>query len=343
MTTEVLERFSRLGWLQQPTPVTRMAELTISHGASWVGCKRDDRIPLLHGGNKARKLDFLLASPSYHTSKTIASVGAIGSGHLVATAAAAKMMNKKFIAYLFWEPVTEGVLDNLSFTASHAAELHFFRSRLTTALHHPELFLTNKKNDIAIIPAGGTTPVSALGFVRAGIELAGQIRQGILPAPDCIYVALGTSGTAAGLAIGLALGNIQTTIHAVATVERVIATYRWLNSLINRTLKLLAENGVSEVKNLRPVPVLIDHTQLGKGYGYPTPAAMKAVEIFRQNGIGIETVYTGKAAAAMLHDLKNGLKGNVLFWNTRRAELPPPAEGWEKKLPVSLREKLNLK
>lgn len=338
-----LDRIPRLGWVQEPTPVTVLEELAAATGASWIGCKRDDCIPVLHGGNKARKLDFLLAAPPYNTATTIASVGAIGSGHLVATAAAAKMLNKKFIAHLFWEPITEGVIDNLSFTASHAAEIYFFRSRLITALHHPELFLTNKKNDVAIIPAGGTRPVSVLGFVRAGIELAGQIREGVLPLPDHIYTALGTSGTVAGLAIGLALGNIRTTIHAVTTVERPISTYSWLNHLISETLKLLAKNGIHEAKNVKPVPVLIDRSQLGKGYGYPTPAAENAVETFRRMGVVIETVYTGKAAAAMLNDLANGLKGNVLFWNTRRAELPPSSEEWEKKLPASLRGRLGFR
>ena len=215
-------------------------------------------------------------------------------------------------------------------------------SRLELALRHPRAVLGITDHRVASIPPGGTTAVGALGHVRAGLELSAQIRDGLMPTPDRIYVALGTGGTVAGLAIGLAMGGTPTEIRAVTTVERIISTKAGLERLMRSVLRLLAGQGVPHAQSTVPVPITIDRSQLGPGYGWTTTASLAAVSRFSHFGPDLEPVYTGKTAAAMLHDLDHGLRGSVLFWNSRRGPLPEPQGGWEQRLPGALRARLGL-
>jgi len=340
ITPEALDRFPRLGWIDRPTPVTPLEKLAKTMGISWLGVKRDDQCPVLHGGTKVRKLDFLLAAPPYHDAPDWSSVGAIGSGHLVACTAAARQLKRAFHAYTFWEPLTDGILDNLAFIASQAEALHFYRSRITTALCKPGLFLSKKMMGTAVIPFGATCPGGILGTVRAGLELSQQVEAGELPEPERIYVALGSCGTVVGLAIGLALGGLSSRIHAVTTVERILSPRSRLDKLLRQSQQLLATNGLIDAEKIEPAPIVLDRSQLGKGYGYATKPAIRAVEVFHENALELETVYTGKAAAAMLRDLPLSKGGPVLFWNTRRGALPEPAPDWQAHLPKVLAQRI---
>ncbi len=336
-----LDIFPRLGWVNEATPVTELSRLSNTFKTGYAGCKRDDLCSGLFGGAKVRKLDYLLASSPYPASERWATVGAIGSGHVVACCAAALKLNKKIESYLFWEPITDGILENLAYTASVADAIHYYRSRASTIAINPSLVLSDTIDKCAVIPFGATCPTGVLGVVRAGLELAEQVRNGELPEPKRIYVALGTCGTVAGLAIGVALGGLRTRIHAVTSVERIISMRFWLNKLIADTRALLINNGLKEVARIAPASVYIDRSQLGKGYGFPTSASLEAVELMKCEGIRIEPVYTGKAAAAMFHDLRRGLNEPILFWNSMRRELQKSDDTWRSKLPAKLQEKLS--
>ncbi|MDP6909754.1 MAG: pyridoxal-phosphate dependent enzyme [Flavobacteriales bacterium] len=336
-----LDNFPRLGWISEATPITELPQFAEDHGAEWVGCKRDDQTSGLHGGSKVRKLDFLLASSPFKESESWATMGAIGSGHMVASCTAAERLNRKIHAHLFWEPISDGVLDNLAFTVTHSESLHYYSTRISMAFRKPATFLSGSVDGSKIIPFGATNPVGILGLVRAGLELGEQVRNGELPEPKRIYVALGTGGTVAGLAIGIALGGLSSTIHAVSTVEWIISTPFRMRSLLSETRKLLAENGHRSAIDIPPAKIVFDRSQLGKGYGFTTPSSLHSVELMQKQGLKIEPVYTGKMVAAMQNDLQSGVDGPILFWNSMRRELPEISTFWKNKLPPELQRRLD--
>lgn len=345
-STTLLDSLPRLGWVADPTPVQPMAALAAGLGLEWLGAKRDDTTQPLYGGCKTRKLDYLLASPPWRDAKKWISVGAIGSGHLVACTAAAIELGRELEAHVFWEPPSAGVLDSLAYVASGPTEIHYHTSRVTLALHHPSLLLATQRKGIPVIPPGGTIPVAMVGLVRAGVELAMQVRAGMLPEPQRVYVSLGSGGTAVGLALGFALGGLKTTVHAVAAVERHLASRSRLRKLMRALQDHLRAVGLPQLAEIEPTPVVLDYSQVGPGYGKVSRSSLDAVSVLRDEGILLEPIYTGKAMAALLADAELAHRerrslGRVLFWNTvRRVEALPHADDWQTHLPPSLRHRV---
>lgn len=338
-----LEAAPRLGWAQEPSPVTALPELASVWRLPWLGVKRDDLLQPLHGGSKLRKLDYLLAMEPWKSAPRWSSVGALGSGHLVALAAAAEHLHRELHAEVFFEPVSHGILENLAYTASLAHSLRFHGGRVQMALRSAPVLVAPRWRGGAVIAPGATVAVAALGLVRAGLELGQQVRAGILPEPQRLYIALGSGGTAAGLLVGLALAGLQTQLHAVLTVEPALAP-RWrLIGLVRSIEKALRDIGldvpVTDVRRLQ-----LDASQVGPGYGVATPASQKMRELLIGLGIPAEDVYTGKAWAALAADAQTEAnKGPWLLWNTVRSAAPLPARpGWQARLPLALRRRLDL-
>ncbi len=339
---DILDRLPRLGWAADPTPIQAMPELAAELGLGWLGCKRDDLTQPGSGGTKTRKLDFLLASPPWRDAPKWISVGAIGSGHLVACTAAAERLGRQLEAHLFWEPLSAGVLDNLAYTASGPTSLIYHSSRVALALRRPGVLTALHMAGVPVIPPGGTTPVAMLGLVRAGLELAGQVHRGELPEPQRVYVSLGSGGTAVGLAVGLAIGGLRTVVHAVAAVERALATRTRLRRQVHGLSEYLRQVGLPELADVEPNAVVINYSQVGPGYGRASGSSLDAVGVLKRQGIGLEPIYTGKAMAALLVDAEIARRENRpidawLFWNTvRRPEPMQVADGWRARLPPAL-------
>lgn len=331
---EALERWPRLGWAEPPvaqdhTPAAQ------AYGASQLTIVRDDLLSALYGGSKVRKLDLIFASPALQSAPTIATVGAIGSGHLVATAAACERLHKRLIAHLFWEPISPGVLDNLAATACSAHTLHFHRSRIALALTTPGVLIGQHWQGAAVLPPGGTTPLAMLGHVRAALQLALQVARGEVAPPDALWVSFGSGGTAVGLAAGLALAGLQTEVRAVLAVERVFALPPRIRSLTRGLEKLLLEAGLT----LPPLRLRLDSTAVGAGYGIATPASLGQMQRWQDAGVPVEPIYTGKVLAALAAQGAGG--GRVLFWQTARRPLPsPPDRNWQDRLPTGLQKRL---
>ncbi|OGQ19813.1 MAG: hypothetical protein A2138_07390 [Deltaproteobacteria bacterium RBG_16_71_12] len=336
-----MTKLPSVGWVQGPSPITSLPALARHLGLISLDVKRDDLLPGLHGGNKLRKLDVLLATPPFKEAPRIASLGAIGSGHLAACTAAAVALGKTLHAHMFHEPLSEGVLENLAFVASGPSTITYYGSRLEVGLRKPALVLAPVVDGVPMIPPGGTLPAAVAGFARAGFELGAQIDAGLLPHPDVVYCALGTAGTAAGLALGLGMAGVRAEVRAVSTVERVFATARGMRSVIDGAARWLAEHGVA-CDARQALPVRIVRSQLGKGYGIPSAQSIAAVEVLRSEGVAGEPVYTGKAFAALLADAARHRPGkHVLFWSTlRRGPLPHDAN-WRDRLPPRLSKRLD--
>lgn len=349
---DVLAPIPRLGWVDAPSPAERLdaleAELGL-RGQLWV--KRDDQLHALHGGTKVRKLDYLLAAEPWASAERWVTVGAIGSGHVAATVAAGRMLGRQVDAHLFDEADSRGVLDNLAWSATGCHHLTFSRSLPRVLLRHPGLLIGKRVDGATAIPPGGTNPEGTVGTVRAGLELADQVRQGLLPEPSRIVVALGSGGTAVGLAVGLALGGLHTVVHGVDVVGRPAVTRTRLRILMRGVLRHLERSGVSLPSGFAPALPVIRRGFLGRGYGVPSPEGTVAADLLRAEGVPAEDVYTGKAFASVVEDAARGMEGDVLFWMTARADGPregvddsgemhpwgaAETRGWRDRLPPTL-------
>ncbi|MBS1150813.1 MAG: D-cysteine desulfhydrase [Myxococcaceae bacterium] len=334
-------RLPSLGWVSEPSALTALPALARHLGLASLTIKRDDLLGALHGGTKARKLDALLATAPFKDAPQWASLGAIGSGHLAACTAAAAQLGRSLEAHTFYEPISQGVLENLSFVASGPTRLHYYGSRLEVGLRKPALVTRPEVDGVPVIPPGAMLPAAIAGIVRAGFELAEQIRGGAIEAPELIYVALGSGGTTAGLALGLGLAGVKAELRAIACVERYFTSERKVGRLIAQAAQWLKAHGV-DADAAKALRVKVVRGQLGPAYGVPTAQSLAAVEVLRLEGIPIEPVYAGKAFAALLAEAAvKRAPQRVLFWNTvRRGPLPHDA-AWREKLPPRLARRLD--
>ncbi|MBT3220165.1 MAG: pyridoxal-phosphate dependent enzyme [Proteobacteria bacterium] len=337
-TRNHLDVIARLGWVEEPTPLLSCDEEASRRALASLTIKRDDLTSPLVGGTKTRKLDFLLASPEWQGQKKWASVGAIGSGHLVALAAAAKELEAHLDAHMFWEPISQGVKENLAFVAGGPTTIRYYGNRISMVLRRPRLVSGGIIGGAKVVPPGASSPIGTLGLVRAGLELADQVAAGELPSPDHLYVAYGSGGTAAGLALGLALGGLRPTIHAVTATERVISTQSRLDQLIAGTEEALKAAGLLS-QTVKAAPLTIDRRFLGRGYGRATKASIEACQ--KWAGVfPLEPIYSGKAMAALLSDTQELEGQNVLFWVTAHGGALPETNDWQQKLPRALSTRL---
>lgn len=335
LTPAALDGIPRLGWVHEPTPVTSLSRLASARGLAYLGVKRDDLLGSLHGGTKPRKLEYLLAAPPFAEASAWASSGGIGSGSLVALTEAARVRGRRLVAHMFPTPVSAGIAGNLAFTASGPTTIVHHSSRAALALCRPSVVLGGRSSGVVVVPPGATSPRGMVGLVRAALELCVQIREGELPEPEHLYVALGSGGTAIGLATGLALGGVGTKVIAVAVVEHLLSLGPWLRRLARALFGELAGLGISAPSG--PLPLVIDRAHLGAGYAHPTAESLAACDALAAEGIPLEPVYTGKAMAALLAGAGRTGPRSALFWCTVHGPLPAPAPAFRNKLPAPLR------
>ncbi len=307
-------------------------------GRDDVYIKRDDLCAQPYGGNKVRKLEFLLAHARERGARRLITVGAAGSHHALATTIYGKQLGFDVTLVLFPQPFTEHVRDVLLLDAAYGAELCYTRrmelvptSLFTTSLRY-------RGQHAYVIPAGGSNAIGTLGYVNAALELAAQIRNGAMPLPESVVVAAGTLGTAAGLALGFALAELPIRIMAVRITSRIVTNERALMRLIRGAEDILRRAGVKSSHAERAFrSVELKHEFIGKGYGVATEAGTAATHALAEVGIQLDTTYTAKAAAALLQ-LVQQESGPVLFWHTLSAAHPPlPAHVTVDNLPAPFR------
>lgn len=329
-----LDDIARLGMIPEPSPLTALPGLAERLGLASLTLKRDDLLPALGGGTKARKLDLCLAHPPLVDAPFWLSSGAIGSGHLVALVAAGRSLERPVHAHVFWEPVSVGVRPALAYVASHAASIVAHRGRLGLGLMHPGLALGR---GLGVLPPGGSSPPGIVGVARGALELAAQIEAGSLPPPDHVVVPLGSGGTVAGLRLGFALAGLRPTIHAICVVEPILAGRRRVEALGRAALAWLRRHAAVDPPALPPLRIHTD--QLGAGYAIPTPAGERARALLAEADVHLEAVYSAKAMAGLLAGAAIG--GHVLFWVTPRGtQALPHHPDWAARLPAWLRDRL---
>jgi D-cysteine desulfhydrase len=325
MTIALFARYPQLAahipWLRigdYPTPVE-----PLDLGRADIFIKRDDLTAPLYGGNKVRKLEFLLAAAKARGAKRLITIGAAGSHHALATTIYGKQLGFDITLVLFPQPLTTHVRDILLQDVAHGAELRFTRRMETVPTALFATMLRYRRERAVVIPPGGSDAVGTLGYVNAALELVEQIKAGLLPQPASIVVAAGTCGTAAGMALGFALANVFIRIIAVRITSRIVTNERVLLRLIRGAEdRLRRAGGPSGNADRAFGQIELRHEQLGRGYGIATEEAEAATTILASIGIDVDQTYTAKAAAALLAESARA-PGPVLFWQTLSAVEPP--------------------
>jgi 1-aminocyclopropane-1-carboxylate deaminase/D-cysteine desulfhydrase-like pyridoxal-dependent ACC family enzyme len=303
-----------------PTPVRAAPELARALSLASLFIKHDDLSGLAYGGNKVRKLEFLLGQALAEKRRSLITFGATGSNHVRATAVYGAQLGLRVHAVLTPQPETSYSAANLQADRDAGAIIHMVDSYGVALSRGTELReqLTREEGiEPAVIPFGGSDGRGTLGFVNAAFELAGQIADGLLPASDCIYLPYGSTGTGAGLALGLAAAGLRARVIGVRVVPAEATNPVRTARIMNEAAALLREaDGNFPSVSATDAALTIREGFLGEGYAVPTPESQAAVALAATHGLHLETTYTGRALAALTADASTLSGQTVLFWNT---------------------------
>ena len=302
----------RVDMTYTPTPLHSLKRLSAMLPGT-IQIKRDDLTGKPYGGNKPRKLEYLLANAEKRGYSRIATTGGIGSNHCLATTLYGRQHDFEIFLILFPQPVTDHVQMSLKL-------YHQLGAKLILAGDYDQMDnelekLKSRIGDLYFIPAGGSNALGTIGFINAGLELAMQLKRSDTPPLDAIYIAAGTCGSLAGLATGLQLSGLNIPVMGVQVVDSVVTNINTVRELADGAMKILCglDGNVPlidpETLNFRIIP-----DYFGDGYGEPTESGRNAIETMKVEGISLEPTYTAKTFAAVLDAAERG--ENVLYWHT---------------------------
>lgn len=315
---EALARFPRLDLAGGPTPLDKLERLS-AHLGRELYVKRDDTTPFALGGNKVRKLEFLAADALNAGADTLVTAGAIQSNHVRQTAAVAARLGLRCAA-LLENPIGTDDHNYLSNGNRLLLDLFGTEVKLVANLDTADELLAQTGEHLRregrkpyIVPIGGSNALGALGYVRAGLELAEQIRANGQRF-SAVVLASGSAGTHAGLAVALADELPELDVIGV-TVSRTDAAQRpKVEGLVRSTLELLGHAAPAV-----PTVQLWDE-YFGPRYGEPNAGTLEAVRLLAsQEGLLLDPVYTGKAMAGLLDGIRRNRfvkPGPILFLHT---------------------------
>jgi D-cysteine desulfhydrase len=278
------------------SPVVEMADLLVfddrAHGTVW-------------GGNKPRKLAWLLADALAKGRQTLVTAGGLATHHGLATALYGSEHGFRTTLLLVDQPMDDHARETYARLRASGARLVHAHTPTRAKLLAPWVLATSPKP--YLIPVGGSSPLGVLGAVEAGLEMAEGLAGRVV---SRVVVAYGSGGSAAGVAIGLRLGGVEVPVTAVLVNDQTATGVHRLQALASKALDVLRPH----VGDLRPTPDWWDvRTEwLGDGYGHRTAAGDAAM----QRLPGLEPVYTAKAAAAAL-SMARSTPEPVLFWHTQ--------------------------
>jgi 1-aminocyclopropane-1-carboxylate deaminase/D-cysteine desulfhydrase-like pyridoxal-dependent ACC family enzyme len=290
-----------------PTRLERLAALSTPECELWV--KRDDLTNAEYGGNKVRKLEYLLADARAHKAERILTIGAVGSHHVLATALHGARAGLAVGAILVPQPRTQAAVDTLR--AGLAAGLEAYPC--PSAARVPLVLARVMRRRDYLVPPGGSSPVGSLGYAEAVGELARQIRGGEMPEPEVMVVALGSGGTAAGILAGIAKHGLRARLVGVRVVDARV-TSRAATLVLARAVarRIGARASASALWRLLEVA----DTELGAGYGHATASGEKAMVRALEAGLDLDTTYTAKAFAGALRLVEQRAARTLLYWHT---------------------------
>lgn len=301
----------RLRFAHLPTPIEELPRLSSTLGGPRLLVKRDDQTGLALGGNKTRKLEFLVAEAQEQGARTLISAGAIQSNHCRQTAAAAARFGFECILVLTGDlparPSGNLTLDHLLGARIVNAADRKDRDRILQETFDRAAAEGKKPY---LVPYGGSSPTGALGYAFAVEEV---MKQGI----EADWFVFGTSsgGTHAGLMLGQRVFGFKGKILGISIDESV----EWLQENVS-ALATKAGEKLGERIGFAPADVAANADYCRAGYGVLTEAEREAVRLFaRTEGLLLDPVYTGRAAAGLIDLIRKEFfkkDETVLFWNT---------------------------
>jgi len=311
------------------SPVRRLDSLARHLGTSDLWIKNDGLLGTTYGGNKVRKLEFVLADAQQRNASHIITFGATGSHHCLATTIYARALDFAVTVVLMEQPLTEEVAANLAALDRHGARVVRASNLPATVLKSAIAIGRTVRPGVPprfpyIIPVGASTARGCLGYVNAALELREQIDGGELPEPGSIVLPMASNGTAAGLLIGLRLAKLDTRIVGVQVSDMPGTGPRGVARLAGRTLKFLRRNG-ADVPSMRfraeDLTAIADPEAVR--YGHPTARCREAKRIMSETeDVDLDLTYTAKTVAQLME--RDDLPKPVLYWHTLNAH--PRAE-----------------
>jgi D-cysteine desulfhydrase family pyridoxal phosphate-dependent enzyme len=300
----------RIKFAHLPTPIEAMPRLSAHLNGPQLFVKRDDQTGLGMGGNKTRKLEFVLAQALDAGAKTLITVGGIQSNHCCQTASLAAKFGLRCILVLSGEEPKNANGNLLLDDLFDASVVWTTRDEREDTLETVFQQSTERGEAPFLIPLGASTAVGAVGYVEAMRELVSQGQEF-----DWIIVASSSAGTQSGMVLGAALSHWTGRILAISIDHSVNELQLAVATLANETAALLKEN-----VRFNPGQILVNADYLGGGYAVSGSAEVEAIKLFgRFEGLLLDPVYTGRAAAGMMDLIRKGFfkkTDRVLFWHT---------------------------
>ncbi|MEM9350329.1 MAG: D-cysteine desulfhydrase [Pseudomonadota bacterium] len=302
-----LARFPRVQLAHLPTPLEPMPRLSKELGGPEIWIKRDDCTGLSTGGNKTRKLEFLMAEALAEGADMVMTQGATQTNHGRQTAAFAAKLGLG--CHILFEDRTgynspnynengNVLLDHL-----HGATTQKFAGGhdMVAEMERAAGIKREEGHKVYVIPGGGSNPTGALGYVNCAFELMGQANERSLRI-DHILHATGSSGTQAGLVTGLAAMNAQVPLLGIGTRAPQPKQEQMVYDLACKTAEKLGCAGVVKREHVRA-----NTDYVGDGYGLPTESGLEAIALFAElEGILLDPVYSAKGAAGLVDLVRKG-------------------------------------
>jgi L-cysteate sulfo-lyase len=300
------EQVPRIEISHGPTPIEFAPRLSQELGCD-LYFKRDDCTGLASGGNKTRKLEYLIADAKTAGADTLITIGGLQSNHARQTAAAAAKFG--FRCDLILEPVSgtpkTNYTDNGNLLLDHllGATIHRLQPQDNPSIYAEELIAKRTREGCKpyLIPVGGSNVIGSFGYVRCGIELAGQLLEQNIQL-DQIVLATGSAGTQAGLLAGFIAAGCKIPVLGISVSRSTDVQRSLVENLLQDVLSALELNPPLAVNK-----VITNGNYVGDGYGIATAEMIEAVKsCARLEGLLLDPVYTGKAMAGLIDLCKTG-------------------------------------
>ena len=301
-----------------PTPVHPLRHLDAVN--LWI--KRDDLSSPIYGGNKIRKLEFILAAARRRKVRHLVTLGGIGTNHGLAAAIFCRQLGIQCSLLLYHQPVTRNVKLNLLLLGRYNARLIYHKTLWRTMIGYYSLYRFRYPRAYFVYP-GGSSTIGNIGYVNAAFELKDQIDRKVMPEPAVIFCPLSSGGSLAGLALGLQLTGLNTRLIGVRVMPSHLGPFQactahTVEKQINRTYAYLRKRCRDLPRvSIRKPDILPDY--LGDGYGAPSPGGNEALQLLQEKeGITLDSTYTAKTFAAVLDFCRRyrADRRPVLYWHT---------------------------
>ena len=314
-----LSVFPMVRLCHRPTPLEPLKRLTKILGGPEIWIKRDDCTGLSTGGNKTRKLEYLIGDALKNGADTLVTQGAVQSNHARQTAAAAAKLGLK--CHILLERRIPEKLDEYERTGNvfldkiHGATVEFRESGIDMNAEGEAVSKQLSENGAKpyFIPGGGSNAVGALGYVSCALELISQFNINSIKFNFLIH-ATGSTGTQAGLVSGLSALSSELPVLGISVRQNRERQIDAVWNLVCKTVEKLNNIDIQRDK------ILVDDHYIGKGYAIPTDGTLEAIDLLaKTEGILLDPVYSGKAMAGLIDMVRKGdFKNNekILFLHT---------------------------